>query len=135
MPDYTPVNGDNQAITLTAGAAVTGGLLVAVSADNTAIQTAATTTRAIGVAAHDAPSGGRVAIYLLPGFVHELPVAAGQAIAAGNPVICSTTPGRIDSTTGGSLSSASSAGLCLGICTRGTTGTVLGDQKARFLGW
>jgi Uncharacterized conserved protein (DUF2190) len=135
MADYTPVNADATAVTLTAGTAVTGGLLVGVTGTNDqVVHTSATTNRAIGVAAHDAPAGGRVTIYLLPGFIHELPVSAGVAIAANGPVVCSTTPGRIESTSGGVWATASGAGLNLGICVRGTTGTVDGTAKARFLG-
>ena len=134
MSDYTPVNSDASAVTLTAGTAVTGGLLVAAISDNTVAHTSATTNRAIGVAAHDAPAGGRVTVYLLPGFIHEVPVSAGVSIATNGPVVCSTTSGRIESTSGGVWASSSAAGINLGVCIRGTTGTVAGDAKARFLG-
>ena len=129
MADYVPVNSDNTAITLTAGAIVTGGRCVKMSADDTVIHTVTTNDRAIGVTAHDAPSGGRVTVYLLPGFLHELLLEPGSTgPAAGASVVCSTTPGAVFSTTLASVTS----GTLLGICVRSTVNSA--GTKVRVLG-
>ena len=129
MADYTPVNADNAAITLTAGAIVTGGRCVKMSADDTVIHTVATTDRTIGVTAHDAPSGGRVTVYLLPGFLHELLLEPGAVTpAAGAGIVCSTTPGSVNTTT----LTAIAANTAIGICVRSTVNSA--GTKVRVLG-
>lgn len=132
MSDYSPVNSDSNPFTLVAGEALTGGLLVAVSADNAVTHpTDSTTRRAIGVAAFDAASGAYVSVHPLEG-IHEVPVENGVSVSAGEAIVASTTPGRIASqavyatVAGGSIA-------VLGICTRGTTGTAAG-AVARFVG-
>jgi len=130
MPDYTPINIDNSAVTLTAGAVVSGGRVVKVGAtDDSVIHTVLTTDRPIGVAAHDAPSGGRVTVYLLPGFLHELLMEPGAVITAGLGVQCSTTPGFVTSLV--FSTSNYNAGL-IGVCIRSTV-TATGT-KVRVLG-
>lgn len=84
MADYVPVFAPGKDITLTVGAtAVVGGNLVALSAANTVIPTAASTAAWVGVATTDAAVGARVGV--TSGGVQEL-VAAG-AIAVGANVI------------------------------------------------
>lgn len=134
MPDYTPVNADNAAITLTAGQVITGGLLVKMgNSDDTVVHTTSPTAdRPIGVAAHDAPSGGRVSIWLLPGFVHELPAENGVTPTTGAGVTCSTTPGRVNTTT---LATTSNAPLIIGTFVRCTTGSTAATVRSRVLGF
>lgn len=133
MSDYTPVNSDSGAVTLTAGAVITGGLLVTTSgADDTVVHTTSTANRAIGVAASDAPSGGRVTVYLLPGFIHEVPAENGVTPTNGLGVICSTTPGRVTSTT--MSSTLSNGAVIIGMFTRSTTGSTAATVRCRFLG-
>lgn len=125
MSDYTPVSSDQAAYTATAGAAITGGQLVTASAD-LAVSPSTTNDRSIGVAAHDAPSGGRVTVYVLPGMIHEVVVQGVLVLAAGNDVIAGTT-GTIKA---GTLATDAAAGTLLGICVKGATG----PAKARFIG-
>jgi len=131
MPDYSPINSDGGLVTLTAGGTgLTGGQLVKMSADDTVIPTAATADRAVGVAAHDVGVGGRVSVWLLPGYIHELPPTSAVAVAAGNAVVADAN-GRINTAT---LATAAAAGTLIGICVRGATGNAGGTAKARFLG-
>lgn len=86
MPEYTPVFATGGApITLQASATVTGGRLVEVTGNGTVGPAGAASTKAIGMAAYDAASGGKVGVWPLPGVVHEC-TAAG-AIAAGDGVV------------------------------------------------
>jgi hypothetical protein len=83
MPQYTPHHDGGAApITLQASAAVTGGRVVAASGNNTVAPAGAAATAAIGVAAHDAATGEKVAVWPLPGIVHE--VTGSGAISAGD---------------------------------------------------
>lgn len=83
MGDYVPVFKPGEDITLTAGAAITGGQLVALSAANTVVPTSAATGAWIGVAAQDAASGEKVAI--TAGGVQEPLV--GSAVVVGDRLI------------------------------------------------
>jgi hypothetical protein len=144
MPDYTPVNTDNAAITLTAGAILTGGLLVCSSgADDTVVHTTSSTQgrRVLGVTAHDAPSGGRVTIYLMPGYLHALPAENGVTMTDGDLVVASTTPGRITSVPVWSTTGVTSGGAfvpatqqAIGTVVRATTGSTAATVVSRFLG-
>lgn len=78
-PNYFPA----ERLTFTAGAAITGGQLVYISAANTVSPTSAATGAWVGVAAHDAANTALVAVYAVG--VHTL--AASGAIAAGANVI------------------------------------------------
>ena len=131
MGDYTLVNGDFQAFTLTAGAAITGGQLLEVSANNTVIPSAGT-ARPIGVAANDCGTGQRVTVWFLPGMVHECAIKNTVVIAAGNPIIAAAaSPGNIDT---GTLATVAAAGTLIGIALTGGTGNAGGTVKARFIG-
>lgn len=130
MSDYTPVSSDQAAFTATAGAAITGGQLV--TATSTALQVTPSTTndRPIGIAAHDAPSGGRVTVYVLPGMVHEILIQSGQVLVAGGTVLAGTT-GFLK--VGAGLATDAAAGTLLGICLKGGTGDGT-TVKGRFIG-
>ncbi len=141
MSDYTPVNTDTGAITLTAGAIITGGLLVCSSGvDDTVVHTTHSTLgrRPIGIAAQDAPSGGRVPVYPLPGYIHSVPVENGATTVTGDWVVASTTPGRISSTTIAQFSTTNTSVQVIGTVVRATTGStsaVVGVGVSRFIGW
>lgn len=127
MSDYLPVT-EAAAVTMTAGANLTGGLLVKTVADDQVVHTNSIVNDwAWGISAHDAPLGGRVSVFVMAGAVHELPVEAGVTLAAGDGVCCSTTPGRLNKVV------MSTSASVLGIVVRGTTGTVAG-AKARVIG-
>ena len=117
MSDYEPVNAAGASpFTKTAGAVITGGNLVSVTADNTVSPTTANTQRAVGVAAHDAPSGGRVTCWPLPELIHESINNNAGTITAGMPITAGASAG-VDTPT--SLASGAAAGTLIGICTKG----------------
>lgn len=80
MADYTPIHNPAHEISLTAGAAITGGQIVAVTGVNTVSPAGADSGKAIGVAAHDAASGSRVTVFINK-FVHET-TSSGTIAAA-----------------------------------------------------
>ena len=80
MADYTPVHNPAHEVSLTAGAAITGGQVVIVSGVNTVSPAAADASKAIGVAAHDAATGSRVTVFINK-FVHET-TSSGTVTAA-----------------------------------------------------
>jgi hypothetical protein len=90
MADYIPVFKPGQDITLTAGAAIVGGELVAVSGANTVTKTSAATGAWLGVATQDAASGAKVGV--TSGGVQEL--IASAAIAVGD-VLVPAANGRV----------------------------------------
>ncbi|TDH57542.1 DUF2190 family protein [Mycobacterium eburneum] len=81
--DYVPLFLPGSQVSFTAGAAITQGQLVYISADNTVSPTTAATEAWIGVAAQTVPSGAQVDVYTEG--VHLL--AASGAIAAGAAVV------------------------------------------------
>jgi hypothetical protein len=89
MADYAPVYaGGSEPFTATTSAAVTGGRLLSVSGDGT-VAHAAADDEAIGVAAYDAPSGGRVAVWPLANVIHETPAPA--AVSAGAVIVAAAS--------------------------------------------
>jgi predicted RecA/RadA family phage recombinase len=90
MGDYIPVFKPGDDITMTAGAAITSGELVYVSAANAVQKTAGANAAWLGVATTDAASGAKVGI--TSGGVQELVVAA--AVVAGD-VLISAANGRV----------------------------------------
>jgi hypothetical protein len=124
MGDYTPVN-NVDSVTFTATATITGGQLVTISGNNS-VAPSTTGDRSVGVALHDAASGGRVTCAVLPGAIHELTIQGVVVIAAGNDIVAGTT-GTINK---GTLATDAAAGTLLGICVSGGTG----PAKARFIG-
>jgi len=130
MADYTPVNQDKP-FTQTASATITGGQLLD-STGNGTVGPSAGTLRPIGVAEHDAVSGGRVTVWPMPGNVHELVIKNTVVIAAGNPIIAASgSAGNVDT---GTLATVAAAGTLIGICIQGGTGNAGGTVKARFVG-
>lgn len=130
MGDYTPVNSDMAAYTATAGAGITGGQLVTQTSTALQVTPSVAGDRSIGVAAHDAPSGGRVTVYILPGMIHEVLIKNTVVIAAGAPIIASSVAGLVDT---GTLATVAAAGTLLGIALKGGTGDGT-TVKARFIG-
>lgn len=90
MADYIPVFKPGTDVTFTAGAAVVGGRLVALSAAETVIETSASTAAWMGVASQDAASGAKVAV--TSGGVQELIVSA--AVTVGD-VLVPAAAGRV----------------------------------------
>jgi Uncharacterized conserved protein (DUF2190) len=91
MADYAPVYGRPKTMTFTAGANITGGQLVVISAADT-VSPAAANGAPIGVAAHDATTGLPVTVMMGSGVVHET-TAAVAFPAAGVPVYAGATGG------------------------------------------
>lgn len=130
MSDYTPVNSDQAAYTSTASGAIVGGTLVTANGNGT-VATSVSGDHSVGVAAHDAPSGGRVTVYILAGEVHEVLITNTIVIAAGAPVIADAA-GAVKT---GTLATVAAAGTLLGICLIGGTGVAVAPfVKARFIG-
>lgn len=90
MADYVPVFKPGEDLTMTAGAAITGGELVYVSAANTVQKTSAATAAWLGVATTDAASGAKVGV--TSGGVQEVMVNA--AVAVGD-VLIPAASGRV----------------------------------------
>lgn len=90
MPDYVPVFKPGEDLTLTAGAAITGGRLVAVSGASTVTETSGATAAWIGVATVDTASGAKVAV--TSGGVQVCTAAA--AVVAGD-VLIPAAAGRV----------------------------------------
>jgi len=127
MGDYSPPqSSDITPFTSQASGTIVGGTLVTASGDGTC---AASTTgdHPIGVAAQDAVSGQKIAVWPLSGVIHEISPQGVVALAANNPVIAGTT-GLINT---GALGASAAAGTLIGICTKAGTG---GTSKARFIG-
>jgi hypothetical protein len=114
MPDYTPVNGGDVAEfhTWVAGAAITGGQLLAITADNTVSPAAGATLAIAGVAGHDAATGALVTVHTGGGVVHETQTTAA-AVAAG---------ALLQSAAGGLLAGGAAAGSDIGVAVRAVGG-------------
>jgi hypothetical protein len=129
--DYTPVNADAGPFTATASATIAGGQLLDATGDGT-VGPAAGTLHPVGVAAHDAPSGGRVSVFPLLGYVHEVAIKNTVAIAAGAPIVAAASAaGKVDT---GTLATVAAAGTLIGVCVKGGTGNAGGTVLARFVG-
>lgn len=126
MGDYTPVNVDAAAYTSTAASAITGGQLLQVIGTGTVGPCTANTQRAVGIAAHDAPTGGRVTVYVLPGMIHEAVNNNAGTITAGAAITAGATAG-VDT---GTLATVAAAGTLIGIALT----TALTTAKVRFVG-
>ena len=88
MAEYTPVfpNGATP-FTLQASATVTGGRLVEVTGNGTVGPAGAASVKVLGVAANDAATGAKVAVWPLAGITHRVlgtgAINAGDNLAAG----------------------------------------------------
>src|SRR4249919_4199546 len=115
MADYTPVYGKPQAMTMTAGATITGGQVLKLSAADTVQPADANAPTYVGVAAHDAASGAPVTVLAGSGVVHET-LCAGT-ISQGTLVFAG-------SATAGELGVANSGyNVAIGVALRTTTTT------------
>lgn len=127
MSDYAPVySGGAKPWTSTTSGAVTGGTIAAVSGAGTVATAGAASTIAVGVFAHDAPSGGRVTVWPLEGVTHEI-VTANNITQGGGVQVAAA--GVADPVTT-SIAAGSAAGTLIGIAT--TTATA--PAKVRFVG-
>lgn len=110
MADYAPVNGGDvgETHTYTAGAAITAGQLLAVTADNTVSPTAGASLAIAGVAGHDAASGALVTVHAGGGVLHETQTTAA-AVAAG---------ALLQSAAGGLIAGGAAAGSDIGVAVR-----------------
>lgn len=114
MPDYAPVYGRPKAVSLTAGATITGGQVLSFSAADTVVPAAVNAANYAGVAAHDAASGAPVTVFMGSGVVHETPALAATAAAA---LVFA------GSATAGELGAASTGyNVAIGVAVRASTG-------------
>lgn len=127
MADYTPpFDNDAQPFPVTASGAIVGGNLVFANGVGTAAATAGANGAVLGVAAQDAASGVRVAVWPIPGLIHETTNANAGSLTAGSP-ITSGTSGGVDT---GTLGTLAAAGTLIGTAlTTAATGA-----KVRWLG-
>jgi hypothetical protein len=103
VADYAPaLGGSADALTYTAGAAITGGQLLAFTGVDTVAPTAGATLAFAGVAGHDAATGQPVTVYSSQGLVHDslstamaAPAAPGLATAASGGTVLAGTYGVI----------------------------------------
>jgi len=95
MAVYAPNNFPADRLSFTAGAAITAGQVVYISAANTVSPTSAATIAWVGVAAQDAASGSLVTV--MTEGVHTL--AASGSIAAGANVIAAASGAVADQST------------------------------------
>src|SRR5258708_24778729 len=130
MVDYPPVSSVNYAtFTSTASATITGGQLLTASGNNT-VAPSTTGDHSVGVALHDAPSGGRVTVAMVSSVVHEVAIHNTIVIAAGAPIIAGTA-GSVNT---GTLATVAGAGTPLGVCLAGRPGTAGRTVQARVDG-
>ena len=123
MAEYVPVNtGGVQPFTFTTSAPVTGGRLVAQSGNGTVAHAAAASAVVVGVAAFDAPSGGKVTVWPLEGLVHEL--EASEAVAAGAAVQAAAA-GQVMPAAAGAAATAGSLGTVVGVALTTAAGSPL----------
>jgi len=125
MADYSPVYANGIApFTLVTSAIVTGGTLVETTTTGAVGPAGALSLKVVGVAAHDAPSGGRLSIWPISGVVHEVTHTAGGTVG---DCIVAAAAGALGTATQGT---AAAAGYDLGTALT-TAGAGL---KLRFIG-
>lgn len=125
MADYTPVYKNGvEPFTLGASAAITGGTLVEASTTGNCATAGAASVKVVGVAAHDAASGGRVSVWPIPGMVHEVTHTAGGTVG---DCITAAASGQAATT---AAATAAAAGTDLGIAVT----TAGAGAKIRFIG-
>jgi predicted RecA/RadA family phage recombinase len=109
MADWSPKFKPGQDITLTAGATITGGQLLQVSAANTVIPTSAAGPTWIGVAAQDAANGEKVVVRRggVAKLISSGAIAAGARVIPGAAgVVVTIGAGSADHTVGTALEAA-----------------------------
>jgi hypothetical protein len=125
VAEYTPVFANGTAPwTLQASATVTGGRLVETTGNGTVGPAGAGSAKVLGVAANDAATGGKVAVWPLAGCTHKVlgtgAIAAGDTLAAGAAGVVATL----------ALAAAADAGKIVGVADRaGADATII-----RFVG-
>ncbi|MEV0306529.1 capsid cement protein [Nonomuraea fuscirosea] len=125
MADYLPVHRNGaDPFTMTASSAVVGGQVLAASGVGTVAPTAGPSGAAIGVAQHDAPTGGLVTVWPISGVIHETVSPAGVTAGA---ALTSSTSGGIDP---GTLATVAAAGTHIGTALT----TAAAGTKARWIG-
>lgn len=123
MGDYTPfyTGGAKPWTTKTSGA-VTGGQVLIASGNGTVAASGGTASAiVVGVAAHDAASGGQISVWPLDGVIHEL--LATEAITAGAGVESDTAGGVATIAT--SIATGSAAGTLIGTALTTAAGSPL----------
>lgn len=112
MAEYTPIHQlGGGAFTSQASGSISGGDCVEVSGSGTVAAAAAGSLKVIGVAAHDASSGGKVAIHPLKSVQETLAGAGG--VTAGNPLKVGAAPGKLILWVTGTDSAAAFVGVAL----------------------
>lgn len=120
MADYTPVfSAGVVPFTVTTGGAVTGGNVVVWSAASTVTVSGADSAVVAGVAAHDAPSGGKLAVWPLEGVVHELVASGAISALAG---VVTDASGQVKTAT---IATAAAAGTLIGAAVTTAAGSPL----------
>ena len=128
MADYTPIWTLNlSAFTSTASAAIIGGQQVEVSGTGTVGPAAADSVKVVGVAAHDAATGGRVTVHPLAGVIHEFVSGAG-GVTAGQAVKVGAAANAVLPLAGGAL--GRQVGVALTTAAAGAKAEVLGTAAA-----
>jgi hypothetical protein len=122
MGDYQPVyTGGTQPFTATTSGAVTGGRVLHVSGNGTVAHATADSAVVVGVAAHDAGSGAKVAVWPIEGVVHELE-ASGAITAAGG--VNADANGQVKAS-GTGIPTQAAAGALIGTALTTAAGTPL----------
>lgn len=120
MADYAPVyrSGINP-FTLTASATIVGGQILESTGVNTVGPAGALSVKFVGVAAHDAASGARIAVWPISGILHETTNGNAGTITAGNSVV----PGAAGAADTATTATAAAAGYLMGtaVMTAATT--------------
>lgn len=130
MSDYLPVYTPGEAIPMTASASITGGQLVAVSGNGTIAPAGASSAAVVGVAGHDAASGGRVTVYAR-GVVHESTasgaITAGAQLASG----AAGTVASLAAAAGTTAGDINNARAVIGVALT----TAADTAKVRWMAW
>jgi hypothetical protein len=111
VADYTPVFPLLGPFTSQASGTISGGDCVEVSGSGTVAAAAAGSLKVVGVAAHDASSGQKVAVIPLKA-VHETLAGAG-GVTAGNPLKVGASPSKLILWVTGTDSGAAFVGVAL----------------------
>jgi len=125
MADYTPIyTGGVVPFTQTTSGVVTGGQVLVASGVDTVAAAGAGSLVTVGVAAHDAPSGGKVSVWPIANCIHEI-VTTGTVTALDGVV--TATAGTVGTA---AIATAAAAGTLIGTALNTkTTGL-----KVKFLG-
>lgn len=125
MADYTPIyDGGVDPFTLTTSATVTGGQVLVASAAGTVGPAGAGSLVVVGIAAQDAASGAKVAVWPINNCIHEITTTGTVTALDGIVTAASGTVGTAV------IGTAAAAGTLIGTAlTTATTG-----NKVRFIG-